>query len=76
MIFHMKAAGKQLLCYMNTNSTCMGSFSFFILVVTVFPMLRVLSGTQKMLNTCELLGMDMKCYINDVIDSAGLHFSQ
>lgn len=30
MICHVKAAGKQLLCYVDVNSTCMGSFSVLI----------------------------------------------
>lgn len=74
MIFHVKAAGKQLREY---KLHLHGLFLFLGHgVITVLPMLRVLSGTQEMLNTYEVLGIDMRCYINDVIDSAGLYFSQ
>lgn len=45
-------------------------------VITFSPKLSVLRGTQKMFDTYEVLGMNMRYYMNDVTDSSGLHLSQ
>lgn len=45
-------------------------------VITFSPKLRVLRGRQTVFNTYEVLGTNMRYYINDVIDSSGLLLSQ
>lgn len=62
MICHMQAIGKQTAFVLQECQLPLHGLLFFLYhgATTVSPVLRVLSGTEKMLNTYEVLGMHMR----------------
>lgn len=77
MICPVNAIGKQLLCSVlcGLKLHLHGLFLCLSLVLSAPPTLRALSGTQ-ILDSYKVSEMNMRYYINDVIDFSGLHLSQ